>query len=218
MKRHHSALIQVAIILLFVSSVESLEQQNKQQETLSFYLKVKSAQPAILGPDRIDIDGKLKEPAWRKAPVLTDFIQQSPDEGAPSTEKTEVRILYSNDAIYIGVKAFDSEPDKIKSILARRDSDLPSDWIKIWIDSYYDHRTAFEFDINPAGVKRDIYWSEDSKIQEDWDTDWDVGVSLSEEGWEAEFKIPFRQIRFSEKETQKLTPGIFLKNAEKGAV
>lgn len=97
-----------------------------------------------------------------------------------ATEKTEVIILYSQDSLYIGVRAYDSEPDGIKSILARRDSKLPSDWINIWIDSYHDHRTAFQFSVNPAGVERDVYWSDERKQDDDWDAVWDVEVSLDQ--------------------------------------
>lgn len=148
----------------------------------------------------IEIDGELKENSWKQAPVLTDFIQYNPDEGSPATEKTEVRILYSKDCMYVGVRALDSDPDEIKAILARRDSNPPSDWIRIWIDSYHDHLTAFEFAVNPAGVKRDVYWSNDRKSDDNWDAVWNVEISQDRAGWTAEFRIPFSQIRFPEKE------------------
>jgi len=155
-----------------------------------------------LNGDPIEIDGKLDEVTWERTSVLTDFTQHEPDEGAPATERTEVRIFYSEDSIYIGVRAFDSNPEKIKAILARRDSNCPSDWIRIYVDSYHDHLTAFEFAVNPAGVKRDVYWSNDRRADDDWDAVWDVEVSQDEQGWGAEFRIPFSQIRFPEKEFQ----------------
>ncbi len=155
-----------------------------------------------LNDDHIQIDGKLDEEAWQRGTALTGFIQNNPDEGELATEKTEVIILYSQDSLYIGVRAFDSEPDGIKSILARRDSKLPSDWINIWIDSYHDHRTAFQFSVNPAGVERDVYWSDERKQDDDWDAIWDVEVSLDQHGWCAEFRIPFSQIRFPKKDVQ----------------
>ena len=150
----------------------------------------------------IKIDGMLDEASWAKASFLTDFIQQNPDEGSLATERTEVRIQYTRESIYIGVCAFDTEPGKIKAILARRDSNPPSDWIKVYIDSYHDHRTAFEFSVNPAGVKRDVLWIDDVEQDVDWDAVWDVEVSQDEEGWYAEFRIPFSQIRFPEQDIQ----------------
>ncbi|MGD8535829.1 MAG: DUF5916 domain-containing protein, partial [Candidatus Aminicenantes bacterium] len=159
------------------------------------------AQATVINLSPIEVDGRLNESLWKTAEVLTDFTQHEPDEGAPATEKTEVRVLYNQDSLYVGVMAFDSEVDKIKSILARRDSRCPSDWIKIWIDSYHDSLTAFEFGVNPCGVKRDVFWSNDRRRDDDWDAVWDVKVSQNDEGWVAEFRIPFSQIRFPEKES-----------------
>jgi len=159
------------------------------------------AQAIVIDQSPIKVDGRLDEPLWESADVLTDFTQHEPVEGAPATEKTEVRILYSQESLYIGVFAFDSEVDKIRSILARRDSRCPSDWIKIWIDSYHDRLTAFEFGVNPCGVKRDVFWSNDRRRDDDWNAVWDVEVSQNDEGWAAEFRIPFSQIRFPEKES-----------------
>ena len=163
-------------------------------------LKTRMCQAENLNESQIKLDGKLDEEAWQRASALTDFIQNAPNEGASATEKTEIFILYSQDSLYIGVRAFDSEHDKIKSILARRDSKLPSDWINIWIDSYHDHRSAFQFSVNPAGVKRDVYWSDESRQDDDWDAVWDVEVSQDQLGWCAEFRIPFSQIRFPKKD------------------
>ncbi|MCK4429844.1 MAG: AMIN domain-containing protein [Candidatus Aminicenantes bacterium] len=187
--------------------VQPANQKNQaiiQQEQIPsldhFSVEERIAQAAILSQDSIEIDGKLDEFTWEEASVLTDFTQHEPIEGAPATERTEVRIFFSEDSVYIGVRAFDSNPEKIKAILARRDSKCPSDWIRIWIDSYHDHLTAFEFAVNPAGVKRDVYWSNDLRQDDDWDGVWDVEVSQGEYGWLAEFRIPYSQIRFPEKE------------------
>lgn len=172
----------------------------KEDLKIESLLETRMCQAENLGESQIQIDGKLNEEAWQRATALTDFIQNTPDEGASATEKTEVFILYNQDSLYIGVRAYDSEQNKIKSILARRDSKLPSDWINIWIDSYHDHRSAFQFSVNPAGVKRDVYWSDERKQDDDWDAVWDVEVSLDQQGWCAEFRIPFSQIRFPKKD------------------
>jgi hypothetical protein len=143
------------------------------------------------------LDGRLDDPAWAQAPVLTDFTQRDPNEGQPASERTEVRVVFSDDALYLGVRAFDSQADRIAAPLARRDEDPPSDWIYVAIDSYHDRRTAFIFGVNPAGVKRDIYVYNDTNEDESWDAVWDVAVSRDGQGWTAEFRIPFSQLRFT---------------------
>jgi hypothetical protein len=152
-------------------------------------------------PQAIRLDGQLDEPAWAEAPALGDFIQRDPDEGRPATQRTEVRVLYTDDAIYVGVRAYDTEPDRIVGRLTRRDEDSPSDWIIIGIDSYHDRRTGFAFFVNPAGVKRDIYLFNDTDSDDSWDAVWDVATARDAEGWSAEFRIPFSQLRFASAES-----------------
>ena len=146
---------------------------------------------------RIKIDGILDESVWQTADEATNFIQLEPDEGMPATEKTVVRLLYDDHAIYVGVRAFDSEPAKIAKMLSRRDSYCPSDWIRIAFDSYHDKRTAFEFSVNPSGVKRDCIWFNDTENDDNWNAVWDVKTRIDSNGWTAEFKIPFSQLRFA---------------------
>ncbi|HEX9727332.1 MAG TPA: DUF5916 domain-containing protein [Gemmatimonadales bacterium] len=148
-------------------------------------------------PGSPSIDGRLDDAVWQLATPITDFTQRDPDEGQPGTERTEVRILYTDAAIYFGVRAYDSEPDRIAGQLTRRDDSSPSDWIQVGIDSYHDRRSAFVFAVNPAGVKRDIYYFNDTDSDRSWDAVWDVAVTRDSEGWSAEFRIPFSQLRFS---------------------
>jgi hypothetical protein len=149
-----------------------------------------------------EIDGLLDDAAWALAEIITDFIQRDPDEGEPATERTEVRVLYDDGAIYVAIRAYDSEPDKIIGQLTRRDSHSPSDWLTVSIDSYYDRRTAFSFSVNPAGVERDEYLYDDTHGDNSWNAVWDVATSVDDEGWVAEFRIPFSQLRFSQAEEQ----------------
>ena len=95
------------------------------------------------------------------------------------------------------MRAFDTEPDKIVTYLTRRDDEPPCDWIRILVDSYHDRRTAYEFAVNPDGVKQDRYWFNDTNSDISWDAVWDVTVSRDEKGWLAEFRIPFSQLRFT---------------------
>ncbi|HSG82184.1 MAG TPA: DUF5916 domain-containing protein [Gemmatimonadota bacterium] len=148
-------------------------------------------------PGTPEIDGRLDEAAWALADAIGGFTQRDPDEGEPATERTEAWVLYDDGALYVGVRAYDSEPDKIVGQLTRRDQYSSSDWIIISIDSYYDRRTAFEFRVNPAGVERDSYRFDDTNSDDSWNAVWDVKTSVDEQGWVAEFRIPLSQLRFS---------------------
>ena len=101
------------------------------------------------------IDGNLDEEVWKLAPPATDFIQKDPDEGKPASERSEVRVLYDDEAIYFGCRYYDSDPSKIVARLSRRDDAIESDFAEIDIDSYHDHQTGFSFAFNVSGVKID---------------------------------------------------------------
>jgi hypothetical protein len=156
------------------------------------------------------IDGFLNEPAWQLAPAAADFLQRDPYEGQPATEATAIRVLYDDEALYFGCMMHDREPDKIVARLTRRDNEIESDVISIRLDSYHDHKTAYEFTISAAGVKVDILQFNDARDEDDsWDVVWDVktqilrgetGVagngSQTPRGWSAEIKIPFHVLRY----------------------
>jgi len=154
------------------------------------------------------IDGFLNEKIWRLAPAATDFLQRDPLEGQPATEATEIRVLYDDEALYFGCTMFDREPDKIVARLTRRDNEIESDVVSIRLDSYHDHKTAYEFTILASGVKVDILQFNDAQDEDDsWDVVWDVKTQIlrgddgREEkalaGWSAEIKIPFKALRYT---------------------
>lgn len=143
------------------------------------------------------IDGNLNEAVWRQVPAATDFVQLLPDEGEPATEQSEVRVLYGDDALYIAFRAYDTNPKAIEGQLTRRDRESFSDWVHVAIDSYNDKRTAFQFGVNPKGVKQDTYRYDDTRRDPDWDAVWDVATSIDEHSWTAEFRIPYTQLRFT---------------------
>lgn len=146
---------------------------------------------------QIDINGTLDEPVWMEAEAATDFTQNSPVDGGEPSQRTEIRVLYTDKYLYVGAIAFDSAPDSITANLFRRDGDELSDWIYVSIDSYNDNRTAFTFGINPRGVQKDIMYFND--VEEDvlWDAVWDSKTSITSEGWIAELRIPLSQLRFT---------------------
>ncbi len=139
----------------------------------------------------------LSEEGWRTLAPISEFIQREPKEGAPPSQKTEFRVAYDSTTLYVRVRAFDAEPDKIVTYLTRRDDNSPGDWLHVVIDSFHDRRTAYEFAVNPSGVKQDRYWFNDNNNDDSWDAVWDVEVSRDQDGWLAEFRVPFSQLRFT---------------------
>ena len=147
-------------------------------------------------PSAPRVDGRLDDAAWAQAPVYSDFIQREPHDGQPAAERTTFRVVFTDEALYVAVRAFDTQADRIVGQLTRRDEGSPSDVIIVTIDSYRDRRTAFDFWVNPVGVKRDLYRSNDTDEDTSWDAVWDVATSRDGEGWSAEYRIPFSQLRF----------------------
>lgn len=144
----------------------------------------------------VQVDGVLSETVWQQAPIITGFRQRDPTDGAKATFETEVRVAYDGSALYVAVQAIDPDPARIVGIRTRRDGGSPSDWIRVMVDSFHDRRSAYEFSVNPAGVKSDTYWFNDTNNDQGWDAVWDVAVARNERGWRAEFRIPFSQLRF----------------------
>src|SRR3989454_9236304 len=148
-------------------------------------------------PTAVRVSGEISEEVWQRATPMDAFVQRDPTEGGEPSQRTEFRVVYDSTTLYVKVRAFDTEPGKIVSYLTRRDDDSPSDWLRILVDSYHDKRTAYEFAVNPSGVKQDRYWYNDNNRDDGWDAVWDVKVSRDQSGWSAEFHIPFSQLRFT---------------------
>ena len=144
------------------------------------------------------IDGSLDDAVWQLAQPATGFTQRDPAEGRPESERTEIRVLYDDNALYFGCKFFDKEPEKIVARLSRRDDQVESDYGYIFIDSYHDHQTAYQFAFNPAGVKIDILEYDDGNHSDaSWDPVWDLETRIVDDGWIAEVKIPFNILRYN---------------------
>lgn len=162
----------------------------------------KSLQALRVNHSMIVIDGVLDEAEWRTVLYYSDFIQRDPVDGDPASEKTEFAILYDDEYLYVGIKAYSKDPSTIKGIMSRRDEETPSDWLYVSLDSYNDNRTAFEFGLNPAGVKHDLRRYDDENRDSNWDALWDGRTTMMKNGWCAEFRIPFRELRFDSREKQ----------------
>jgi hypothetical protein len=145
---------------------------------------------------RPQIDGRLDEPAWERAPVASGFLQRDPLEGEPSSERTEVRVLFDDGALYVGARLFDAEPHRIIRQLSRRDVAVEADAFILYLDPHHDGRTGAQFAVSAAGVQRDALIYNDSFLDPTWDAVWQSAVQVDGDGWVVEMRIPFSQLRF----------------------
>ncbi len=145
------------------------------------------------------IDGKLDDECWKQATWEGNFTQFEPYEDSMPSQKTNFAILYDDNNLYIAIKAYDTEPDKINKRLSRRDDD-DGDRVGIVIDSYEDKLTGFGFFVTAAGSKVDIIYTNDNNEDDSWDPIWYVKTSMDAEGWNAEMRIPLSQLRFTKKD------------------
>jgi hypothetical protein len=147
------------------------------------------------------IDGKDDDQVWRVAPAITAFKEWRPTEDKAPRFKTEAKIAYDASNLYVFVRAFDPHPDSIIKLLERRDTFTSSDMIWLFVDSYHDRRTGYEFGVNAAGVKVDQAVYDDGNEDQAWDAVWDVATRIDSLGWTAEFRIPLSQMRYSRERT-----------------
>ena len=159
--------------------------------------------------EAISVDGHLDEADWQTAQVASDFKQFEPVEGDPSAYRTEVKILYSNNYLYVGAYLYDDTPEEVARTLGRRDDINKADWFMAAIDSYYDRKTAYTFAVNAAGIQADGIQIDGSSFRNDplefdtsWDAVWTSAVKLQHDGWSVEMRIPYSMLRFSESESQ----------------
>jgi hypothetical protein len=163
----------------------------------------------------LHLDGLLSEPVWAGAPVLSDFAQREPLEGEAASEHTEVRVLFDDENLYIGIRALDSEPQRVVSRILQRDrvmerggfSNEPTfagdDAVAILLDPFLDRRNAYIFATNPNGAEFDALLADEGKeLNVDWRGVWEVAGARTGEGWSAEFRIPLRTLRYPENSTR----------------
>jgi len=169
----------------------------------------------------IVLDAKLDEPAWRAATPITDFTQVDPDEGKPASQRTEIRILYDDEALYIGAKMYDDHGAAgVTTRLVRRDATFDSDYLDIEIDGYHDHLSRAMFQVNPSGAKSDQIGIGTSCCDNSWDPVWEAATHIDSDGWTAEVRIPYSQLRFSRDSVQVwgLQLGRLIKRRDEGDV
>ncbi len=143
------------------------------------------------------LDGRDDDAVWKTTPVISQFLEARPSEGAAPRLRTEARVAYDAHNIYVFVRAFDPHPDSIVRLLSRRDDQTASDQIILMLDSYHDRRTGYEFAVNPAGVKADVAIYNDGNEDRAWDAVWDAATRVDSLGWTAEYRIPVSQLHYS---------------------
>ena len=185
------------------------------EEDTASGVRIGRAAPTIEAPA---IDGRLDEDVWAAAEPLTDFVQADPFEGEPASERTEVRILFDEEAVYIGAMLYDSDPSGIIASDARRDSGMDdTDSFRVVFDTYHDLQNGFVFGTTPAGLEYDGQLSNaggggggggggpqmrragtgsGGGFNVNWDASWTVATAITDEGWSAEFAIPLRTLRY----------------------
>ena len=204
----HSLVTSALLVILALSSLPASALQVEQDRQGSdvdggYDHELAPLARAVHTDEPLMVDGFLEEGIWFQASPISDFLQTLPFEGEPVSERTEVRIVYDEDAIYIGAQLSDRNP--VTTRLARRDSQLgDSDLFVFLIDSYHDHETGYRFWTNPSGVKGDATVSRNGTGRGDtsWDPVWELATSVSDSGWVVEMRIPFSQLRFSPEEQQ----------------
>src|SRR5262245_63948484 len=181
----------ISSLMVFSFAGSSLAIQNNaatQEVSRTTVLRAKS---------RITIDGILNEPDWIEAQTVGEIIQRDPHPGEKATEKTDLKLLYDDANLYIGVTCHDSEPHRIIGTQMERDADLSTDdRIEVLIDSFHDRHNAFYFSTNPLGALVDGLLIENRTVNLDWNAIWLVRTHRSDKGWSAEFAIPFKSIGF----------------------
>ncbi|MFN7979061.1 MAG: DUF5916 domain-containing protein [Vicinamibacterales bacterium] len=147
--------------------------------------------------EHITLDGVLDEPVWGRATSAGEFVMQDPVLGGTPTEKTDIRIVYNSDHLYIGATLYDSEPDKLKGNTRKRDEFLGADDRFMWtMDTFLNQQTGYFFEMNPAGLMADALMGPGGSNAREWDGIWNARVVQSQIGWVIEIDIPFLTLAF----------------------
>ena len=160
----------------------------------------KQARAARIDSGSIRLDGRLDDEAWLRASPIADFIQKEPVEGAVPLDVMEVRLLYDDSALYVGARMSSEHATIVSAPMSRRDDGEQADYIQIELDTYLDRRTAYMFGVTASGVRLDHYHPSDNESDSDsrYDPVWEAKTHVDGQGWTAELRVPFSQLRFNE--------------------
>jgi len=185
----HRIVFSIMLACLTIASLIARESTEEwQQKTVT----------AVRCKEKVVVDGALDEETWA-GPAITGFIQNEPEEGQPASERTHVWLAYDDHALYVAARMFDSKPDEIISLLSRRDDFVDADYFLFYVDPYYDRRSGYKFAVNPSGSIADWTLYNDGWDDSSWDGVWEARTRIDDQGWTAEMRIPFNQLRFKKK-------------------
>jgi hypothetical protein len=186
-------------LLFFLIATQLFAQENSTAKNQPS--EVRSYQTQRLSTPPPVIDGKLDDACWQNNNWAGDFTQWIPKEGAKPSQKTTINIQYDDKNLYVAIRAYDNEPEKISKKAGRRD-EFTGDLVGIDLDTYHDHRTGFEFNVSAAGQKIDLILTNPSNTDMSWDAVWSSKVGSEDSAWVAEFEIPLSQLRYSNEKEQ----------------
>lgn len=156
-----------------------------------------------LSDDGIELDGSLDDAVWRRAAVVNDFHQMAPFEYAEPSQRTEVRLFYTRDALYVGARMYEEDPSKITANVLLQGQGLPNDdSFNVMLDPYLDRRSGFIFEINANGVRVDGIYQNVSGVDRGWEGIWQAASNIDGEGWATEIRIPFQTLSFDPNNTE----------------
>ena len=184
------------LVVFLTASVTPAAQQEEVKE--------RKRVVAVYTEAEITIDGEINEPAWQTAQPATDFIQRAPAEGQPASRPSVVRLLYDKENLYVGAYLYEDRPDLIVVNDITRDSGAGrQDSFGVVLDTFRDRRNGYNLSISPLGSMRDTqFFNEGQDVNRNWDVVWHVETRIQEDGWTAEYAIPFKSLRFSRDEDQ----------------
>ncbi|MDX1561651.1 MAG: carbohydrate binding family 9 domain-containing protein [Gammaproteobacteria bacterium] len=146
----------------------------------------------------IDVDGRLDDAVWSRATVIDDLHQIEPFEYTAPSQRTEIRIYYDEDALYVGASLFDTEADAITANVLRQGDGLNAeDRFAVILDPYLDRRSGYRFELNANGVRWDALYQDTTQLEANWDGIWEGAATRDDEGWTAEIRIPFKTLSFN---------------------
>ncbi len=190
----------IFIFTFFVfNSAFAIGNVSKEDTLLKQKLRVYNTER--LSTEKPSIDGRLDDTCWKTGNWAGDFTQWIPKEGAKPSQPTEINILYDDQNVYVAIRCYDSEPEKINRRAGRRD-ELSGDMAGITFDSYHDKRTGFEFDMTAAGQKIDMILTNPMDADFNWNAVWFGKVAMEDSAWTIEMEIPLSQLRYSNEEEQ----------------
>lgn len=188
------AMLAVPVVCLL--SPSALAQVSASTETITNTAVTKQFR-AVRVATRPVIDGVIDEAVWQQAEVVTDFHQTRPGDGTPPSERTELYVIYDDDAMYIAARMYDSEPELIAAPTIRHGQGLGNDdRLVVILDPFSTRRSGYRFETNLNGVRHDALYQTTSSFQADWSTIWDVKTSIDGNSWVAEMEIPFKSLPF----------------------